>query len=346
MNQHERSFRLALLFTVIVFVLIGGFLQAQMLQEDRTGQNTETAVKLNKLTPAETQVIVYKGTEAPFTGLYYDSTDEGVYLCKQCDLPLFRSADKFHSGTGWPSFDDAIPGAVRQIPDADGIRTEIVCARCGAHLGHVFLGEGFTDKNVRNCVNSISLNFVPAAEFNATLETETAAQPGEATAEGATAKAYFAGGCFWGTEYYLQKQPGVIGTTVGYMGGTTKNPTYSQVSHENTGHAETVEVEYDPAVTDYEALARLFFDIHDPTQLNRQGPDVGYQYRSAIFYTDDNQKEVAEKLINILKDKGYKVVTRLVKADTFWPAELYHQDYYAENGHTPYCHFFTDRFGD
>jgi peptide methionine sulfoxide reductase msrA/msrB len=285
-------------------------------------------MKYNTLTPEEQRVILNKGTEAPFTGKYDNFKEKGTYTCKQCGAPLYRSADKFDSGCGWPSFDDEIPGAVKRISDADGIRTEIVCANCGAHLGHVFLGEGFTLKNTRHCVNSISMNFIPADE-KASVKTQ---------------KAYFAGGCFWGVEYYFRKAKGVLSTQVGYMGGHVKNPTYEEVCTGKTGHAETMEVEYDPSQTDYETLARLFFEIHDPTQVNRQGPDIGYQYRSAIFYIDDSQKNIAEKLIKILKEKGHKVATEVTKVDTFWKAENYHQSYYQKNGHEPYCHVYTKRF--
>jgi len=285
-------------------------------------------MKYNQLTPEEQRVILHKGTERPFTGKYYNHKEKGTYTCKQCGAPLYRSEDKFDSGCGWPSFDDEIPGAVKRIPDADGIRTEIVCANCGGHLGHVFLGEGFTPKNTRHCVNSISLNFIPADD-NAMAKTE---------------KAYFAGGCFWGVEYFFQKEKGVISTRVGYMGGHLKNPTYEDVCHGNTGHAETMEVVFDPNLTNYETLARLFFEIHDPTQVNRQGPDIGDQYRSEIFYVNEEQRQIAEKLIKILKDKGYKVATRVTKADTFWEAEKYHQSYYQKTGHHPYCHGYTKRF--
>lgn len=151
-------------------------------------------------------------------------------------------------------------------------------------------------------------------------------------------RAYFAGGCFWGVEYYLRKVPGVASVTSGYMGGTTENPTYEQVSSGRTGHAETVEVVFDPAKVTYEELARLFFEIHDPTQKDGQGPDLGTQYRSAIFYANDAQKAVVEKLISILKEKGLKVVTELKSAERFYPAEDYHQRYYEKSGGTPYCH--------
>ena len=159
-----------------------------------------------------------------------------------------------------------------------------------------------------------------------------------------TQTAYFAGGCFWGVEYHFKKLPGVISTKVGYMGGSVENPTYEEVSSHGTGHAEAMEVVFDTKKTSFEELAKYFFEIHDPTQVNRQGPDIGEQYRSVIFYVDEEQKNISQKLINILKEKGYKVVTELEKADTFWEAEDYHQKYYAKNGHTPYCHIYTKRF--
>lgn len=290
-----------------------------------------------ELTEEEKRVILQKGTELPFTGKYYDFKEDGTYTCKQCGTPLYRSQDKFDSGCGWPSFDDEIPDAVRRIPDADGRRTEIVCARCGGHLGHVFLGEGFTSKNTRHCVNSISMDFVPA---NASGESVA----GKQSKQEKTETAIFAGGCFWGVEYMMKKQPGVLSVESGYIGGKTSNPTYEQVCSKTTGHAEAVRIVFDPLKVSYEALAKLFFEIHDPTQLDRQGPDAGDQYRSEIFYTTPEQKTVAEKLINQLKAKGYPVVTKITPATTFWPAEQYHQDYYERKGSVPYCHRYTKRF--
>jgi len=286
----------------------------------------ESTVKYNKLTPEEERVIVHKGTERPFSGQYYNHKEKGTYVCKRCDAPLYRSESKFDSGCGWPSFDDEIPGAVKRIPDADGRRTEIICNHCGAHLGHVFTGEGFTSKNTRHCVNSISLKFIPETNGKAA---ETA---------------YFAGGCFWGVEYHLKKEAGVISTRVGYMGGHTKNPAYKEVCSGRTGHAETLEVVFDPGRTSYETLARLFFETHDPTQKNRQGPDIGEQYRSVVFYANEGQKKTAEKLIGLLKAKGFNVATRVEPAGEFWKAEDYHQDYYEKTGSQPYCHVYTKRF--
>jgi peptide methionine sulfoxide reductase msrA/msrB len=284
-------------------------------------------VHLNKLTPEEERVILHKGTEAPFSGKYNDFFEKGTYVCRLCGAPLFRSTDKFKSDCGWPSFDDEIPGAVKRIPDPDGIRTEIVCARCGAHLGHVFKGEHMTAKNTRYCVNSVSLEFIPDASKSEKTDT-----------------AIVAGGCFWGVEYYMQRMPGVISTTVGYIGGHLKNPTYEEVCSHKTGYAEAVRVVFDPSKTNYEAVLKMFFDIHDPTQVNRQGPDIGDQYRSDVFYLNEGQKETAEMLIRILRQEGYNVATKVTPASTFWKAEAYHQDYYEKTGGTPYCHVFVNRF--
>jgi peptide methionine sulfoxide reductase msrA/msrB len=279
------------------------------------------------LTKEEARVINDKGTEAPFSGKYVNHKAKGTYVCKKCGSALFYSTDKFDSDCGWPSFDDEITGAVKRLPDPDGSRTEITCESCGAHLGHVFEGERFTKKNLRHCVNSVSLDFVPAI-----LES------------GRTGTAIFAGGCFWGVEYFLQKEPGVYTVTSGYIGGHLKNPSYKQVCSGTTGHAEAVKVVFDPSKTNYEKLLRLFMEIHDPTQLGGQGPDLGDQYRSEIFYQNEDQKKIAEKTIGILKSKGFRVVTAVTKASEFYEAEDYHQDYYFVKGTVPYCHGYTKRF--
>lgn len=282
-------------------------------------------MKYNKLTQEEERVILHKGTEVPFTGEYVNNKRSGVYVCKRCDAPLYNSSDKFDSHCGWPSFDDEIKGAVKRVPDADGRRTEIICANCGAHLGHVFLGEAFTPKDTRHCVNSISLKFIP--EQNKMIK-----------------KAYFASGCFWGTEYYFMKADGVKHTAVGFMGGHVDHPTYEQVCQKNTGHLETTEVEYDTSKTSYEDLVKLFFETHDFTQTNGQGPDIGPQYLSCIFYSDDSEKEIAEKYIKILESKGFKVATMLKPISPFWIAENYHQQYYEHKGTKPYCHVYKKIF--
>ncbi len=287
---------------------------------------TGEKMKSKKLTPEEEYVIVHKGTEKPFSGKYYKFKQKGTYTCKQCGAELYRSEDKFDSGCGWPSFDDEIKGAVKRTPDKDGIRTEITCASCGAHLGHVFFGEKFTKKNTRHCVNSISMEFIPALT------------------KSKTHKAVFASGCFWGTQYQFNKKKGVISTIAGYTGGHKKNPTYKEVCSGKTGHAEAVEVTFDPKKISYEDLCKLYFETHDFTQVNRQGPDIGEQYRSEIFYLNETQKETAEKLIRILTKKGYKVATKLTPATKFWKGEDYHQDYYEKKGGTPYCHIYKKIF--
>ena len=280
----------------------------------------------NDLTKQESAVVNSKGTEAPFAGKYTNYFGKGTYICKKCGAALYYSSSKFESDCGWPSFDDEIKGAVNRFPESDG-RTEIECANCGAHLGHVFTGEHLTANNVRHCVNSISMDFVPAR-----------LEPGR------YGTAIFAGGCFWGVEYYLQKAPGVISVTSGYTGGHVKNPSYKEVCTGTTGHAEAVKIIYDPDKTSYEKLLRLFMEIHDPTQVGGQGPDIGDQYRSEIFYLNDEQKQIALKDIALLKAKGYKVATAVTKASEFYPAEDYHQDYYFKNGKLPYCHVYTRRF--
>jgi peptide methionine sulfoxide reductase msrA/msrB len=159
-----------------------------------------------------------------------------------------------------------------------------------------------------------------------------------------TETAIYAGGCFWGVEYYLQKEKGVLATCAGFIGGSLENPTYREVCQKNTGHAEAVQVTFDPTQISYEQLTRLFFEIHDPTQEDGQGPDLGPQYRSEIFYTTPAQQAIAEKLVAELLQKGFDVVTKITAATTFWPAENYHQDYYDNNNSMPYCHALVKRF--
>lgn len=285
-----------------------------------------TSFKSASLTPFQLSIIRDKGTEHPFTGEYESFDEGGTYLCRQCGLALFRAQTKFHSGCGWPSFDQEIAGTIIQRPDPDGKRTEIICARCEGHLGHVFHGEYFTAKNTRYCVNSFSLDFVNDLTV---LDTE---------------EAIFAAGCFWGVEYYFKKLPGILKVEVGYSGGHQLNPSYDMVCSGLSGHFEVVRVLYDPHRLNYKQVAKYFFEIHDPTQMNGQGPDLGEQYLSVIFYFNNVQKNVATQLIMLLKQNGYDVATVLRPVSVFWPAEKYHQNYYQKTGKQPYCHHYEKRF--
>jgi peptide methionine sulfoxide reductase msrA/msrB len=316
MKRNYRNMKWAFISITIVYISI---MSNESFSQEKIGYN--------ELSGAEAQVILKKGTELPYTGKYEKFTENGTYICKQCGAALYRSSSKFDAACGWPSFDDEIPGAVKRYPDPDGSRTEIVCSTCGAHLGHVFTGEKFTAKDTRHCVNSVSLDFVPAE-----------VRPGR------YGTAIFAGGCFWGVEYFLQKAAGVISVESGYTGGWVKNPSYREVCTGTTGHAEAVKIIYDPAKTSYDKLLRQFLEIHDPTQTDRQGPDIGVQYRSEIFYLNSDQKETAEKDLKLLRDKGFKITTKVTKASEFYSAEDYHQDYYFKNGKLPYCHGYVKRF--
>ncbi len=310
-------------FIIIVVILAG-----VVILYSKGDKNMEKK-NFNDLSEMEKWVIEKKGTEKPYSGKFNDFNQSGFYTCKKCDAKLYKSDSKFNSGCGWPSFDDEIKGAVKRITDKDGRRLEIVCANCGGHLGHIFSGEGFTAKNSRHCVNSISLNFSPLAEVNIT-----------------TQKAYFAGGCFWGIEYHFEKLDGVQSANSGYMGGRTLNPTYEDICYKDTGHLEVVEVVYDPARVGYETLAKLFFEIHNPTQANGQGPDIGSQYLSAVFYNTDEEKNTTLNLIATLEKVGYKIATKLMYKNNFpfYKAEDYHQNYYQKTGKQPYCHKYTKRF--
>lgn len=282
--------------------------------------------KTASLTPEILHIVRDKGTEQPFSGEYNDIDQAGTYLCRQCGLALFRGNHKFHAACGWPSFDAEITDAVKRITHLHDVRTEIVCARCEAHLGHVFSGERYTDNNLRHCVNSASLDFV---ENTTVIDTQ---------------EAIFAAGCFWGVEYYFKQLPGVLKTVVGYSGGTKDHPTYQQVCSGLTGHIEAIRVVYDPQQLSYEKLVKYFFEIHDPTQVDGQGPDIGEQYRSIIFYYNAEQRHTAMQVVAEFEKNYALVATRLLPVTIFWPAEEYHQDYYTKVGKQPYCHRYTQRF--
>jgi len=313
-----------LTLTLMTFVSCGQTNSSQIKNKTMTNQSN-----WKTLTNEETRVIVNKGTERANIGEYVNEHADGTYKCRRCNAALFTSDSKFDSGSGWPAFDDMIDNAVLEIPDHDGHRTEIVCANCKGHLGHVFKGEGYTSKSIRHCVNSISMSFEPVEIEAPQLDS-----------------AIFASGCFWGTEYFFEKADGVISTQVGYIGGSKDDPTYSEVCSGTTGHAEAVKVVFDKNVTNFKTMCKLFFETHDPTQVNRQGPDIGTQYRTEFFYLNDEQKTIAEELVKILEKNGLVVSTKITKATTFWEAEDYHEHHYQIKGGTPYCHGYTKRFDD
>ena len=270
----------------------------------------------SKLTPEEKRVIVDKGTEAPFTGEYDDFFEHGVFICRACSSPLYESKDKFDAGCGWPAFDKVKDGSVERIKDMSlGYeRTEIICAKCKGHLGHVFEGEKLTPENTRHCVNSISIRFLSYDSLSL---------------------ATFAAGCFWGVEELFRTIQGVYSTTVGYVGGEKVDPTYKEVCTGNTGHAEAVQIVYDAKQVNFITLLNIFWNNHDPTTLNRQGPDVGSQYRSAIFFHHEDQKKAAENSKKEL-DRSNKfkkrIVTQIIPITNFYRAEEHHQDYLYKRG--------------
>ena len=282
-----------------------------------------------KLDPEAYRITQKAGTEPPFCGTLLDNKKDGVYACVVCGLPLFSSAHKFNSGTGWPSFYREFDPAhvARKRDDTHGmVRVEINCARCDSHLGHVF-EDGPRPTGERHCLNSASLSFIEEGGV-----WPEASRPALETA-------YFAGGCFWGIEHYFQKGPGVLDAVSGYMQGRVDNPTYKQVCYEDTGHAETVKVVFDPRKISYRRLLEAFFVMHDPTQLNRQGPDVGSQYRSGVWTTSAAQQSEAEAFVRELTEKkayNRPVVTQIEPARQFYAAEDYHQDYVEKTGRA--CH--------
>jgi len=298
------------------------------------GQDMPSKIKRSEkewkaaLTPEQFEVMRKCGTERPFTGRYNDFWETGVYVCAGCGAPLFRSEMKYEHGTGWPSFTTPVDEKNVGYHDDYSLlakRIEVRCSNCGAHLGHVF-DDGPGPTFLHYCVNSAALDFKPEAPARP-------AGPGEQAAK--TETATFAAGCFWGVEYKMGKLPGVVSTMVGYTGGKTVDPTYEEVCSDRTGHAEAVQLTFDPARLSYADLVRHFFSVHDPTQVNRQGPDQGSQYRSAIFYHNEAQRDEARKVMEELKSPGKlkkRLATELVPASAFYKAEEYHQKYFEKHG--------------
>jgi peptide methionine sulfoxide reductase msrA/msrB len=291
-----------------------------------------------ELSPEQFKVLRGKGTERPFscdtriaTGSSGQEHASGVYKCAGCELELFESSTKFDSGTGWPSFWKPIEGHIETEVDRSlGVtRTEVLCARCDGHLGHVF-EDGPAPTGLRYCMNGVAMKF----EAGATA-TPTPSQNGTAMQ-----KATFGAGCFWGVEAAFRAVPGVRDAAVGYAGGALENPTYEDVCTGRTGHAEVVEVTYDPSEVSFEQLLQVFFQKHNPTTRDRQGPDVGSQYRSAIFFHTPEQQEQAQAVIANLDRSGRwksPIVTQVEPAPTFYRAEEYHQRYVEKSGRAS-CH--------
>jgi peptide methionine sulfoxide reductase msrA/msrB len=282
-----------------------------------------------KLSDEQYYILREKGTERPYTGKLLMNKEKGVYKCAACGNELFTSEMKFDSHCGWPSFDREIAGGkIKTETDfsAGMKRTEIMCAKCGGHLGHIF-DDGPTETGQRYCVNSVSLEFLSEDQLAAETKTKTDT-------------IVLGGGCFWCVEAIYQNLEGVISVSSGYAGGTVKNPSYKAVCSGTTGHAEVIEIVFDKAKTSLDEIFKVFFVVHDPTTLNRQGADAGTQYRSTIMYRNENQRTIAKSLIDQLeKEKVYDnpIVTTLEPLSVYYKAEDYHQDYFNNNKSQGYC---------
>jgi peptide methionine sulfoxide reductase msrA/msrB len=290
-----------------------------------------------KLSNIQYEVTQNDGTEPAFRNEYWDNHKPGIYVDVVSGEPLFSSLDKFDSGTGWPSFTRPLEAKnVKTKTDRKFFmsRTEVRSANADSHLGHVF-DDGPKPTGLRYCMNSASMRFIPADRLEAEgygEYTKLFSKPARVE------KATLAGGCFWGVEELIRALPGVLDTEVGYTGGKVANATYQ--NHE--GHAEAIEIEYDPARISYDQILEYFFKIHDPTTVNRQGNDVGTSYRSAIFVHNDQQRQAAERMkAKVNKSGAWKrpVVTEIVPAQKFWTAEAYHQDYLQKNPGGYTCHY-------
>lgn len=277
-----------------------------------------------RLSSEQYYILREKGTERAFTGALLMNKEKGIYRCAGCGNELFTNEMKFDSHCGWPSFDREIAGGKikKAIDKSHGMmRTEITCAKCDGHLGHIF-DDGPTSTGERYCVNSLSLSFEPAKN--------------ESKIEEIT----LGGGCFWCVEAVYLNLKGVIKVESGYSGGFIKNPAYREVCNGTTGHAEVVKITYDANELSLQKILEVFFTVHDPTTLNRQGNDVGTQYRSVIYFQHPEQEQISRAIIKKLENEevfSYPIVTEVKAFDTFYKAEDYHQNYYNQHKSEPYC---------